>query len=80
MTIKIPRNYAFASLLLSFCVFSLVLDIASKQPGTTDITYLNKAIRTSRQKRGWRCGKCGALVSLRCTAEQHCEQERINEI
>lgn len=35
-----------------------------------------EAIRVKRPDRGWKCGKCGALLSTRCGAEEHCEDKK----
>jgi len=34
-----------------------------------------RAIRLKRPQRGWKCSICGALVSTRNTAEEHCERK-----
>lgn len=34
-----------------------------------------EAIRLKRPQRGWKCSICGAIVSTRCTAEEHCKKK-----
>jgi hypothetical protein len=34
-----------------------------------------EAIRVNRPKRGWICSICGAQLSTRCVAEEHCEEK-----
>jgi len=42
---------------------------------------MNKAIRVARPQRGWICSVCGAQVSTRYRAEEHCpEQKNIEKL
>jgi len=40
---------------------------------------MNEAIRVKRPSRGWHCSVCGALVSTRCRAEEHCPEKNEND-